>query len=84
MKTETGQRTEAWLNGYEDASIVIDGRRPYDCINGRKRLVEINNPYNKYTQSYSHKEWENGFQAKMKERAERMETETFLPFTASA
>ena len=84
MKTETGQRTEAWLNGYEGASIVIDGRRPYDCINGRKRLVEINNPYNKYTQSYSHKEWENGFQAKIKEHAERMETETFLPFTASA
>lgn len=70
MKTETGQRTEAWLNGYEAASIVIDGRQPYDCVNGRKRLAEINNPYNAYTQPYSHKEWEDGFQAKVKEHAD--------------
>lgn len=70
MKTEAEQRTEAWTNGYEAASIVIDGRHPYDCINGRKRLVEINNPYNAYTQAYSHKEWEDGFNAKTKERAD--------------
>lgn len=71
MKTETEQRTEAWLNGYKAASIVIDGRQPYDCVNGRKRLVEIDNPYNAYTQVYSHKEWEEGFRTKIKEHADR-------------
>lgn len=71
MKIETYQRTEAWLNGYEGASIVIDGRQPFDCVNGRKRLAEINNPYSAYTQSYSHKEWEDGFRTKIKERADR-------------